>query len=319
MAASINATFGAYLLGVIMSAILYGVTMVQTWFYYLGYPADPWHIKTLVLAVFISDTIHQALITHSAYVYLVTDITAPTQLGSIVCCLIVEVLFNAITAFLVQCFLTMRVYRLSNKSIIATVSVLIVVTAQFVMSVIYVSKSISFTTFAQLETLKTLSSAINATTAVSDVMIAACLCFLLQKSRTGFRRSDNMINKLIIFSINTGLMTSLFAIASLVSISVRPDAFIYIAFYFCLGRMYCNSLLATLNARRIIRGDSTDDDMSMSLQGVTKKTTTQSVIGTTQRPMPNNISIKIDTTQELVRDEIHDEYSASSTEMKLPV
>ena len=55
--------------------------MVQTWFYYLGYPADPWHIKTLVcvlafirilclthfkvLAVFISDTIHQALITHS--------------------------------------------------------------------------------------------------------------------------------------------------------------------------------------------------------------------------------------------------------------
>ena len=47
--------------------------------------------------------------------------------------------------------------------------------------------------------------------------------------------------------------------------------------------VYCNSLLATLNARRIIRGDSTDDDMSMSLQGVTKKTTTQSVIGTTQR------------------------------------
>jgi len=87
--------------------------------------------------------------------------------------------------------------------------------------------------------------------------------------------------------------------------------------------VYCNSLLATLNARRIIRGESTDDDMSMSLQGVKK--TSQSVIGTTQRvsicnesniffqtehlyqPMPNNISIKIDTTQELVRDEIHDQ------------
>ena len=57
------------------------VTIVQTWFYYVGYPADPWHTKSLVhslafshvlcithfkvLAVFISDTIHQALITHS--------------------------------------------------------------------------------------------------------------------------------------------------------------------------------------------------------------------------------------------------------------
>ena len=89
--------------------------------------------------------------------------------------------------------------------------------------------------------------------------------------------------------------------------------------------VYCNSLLATLNARRIIRGESTDDDVSMSLQGITRKTTTQSVIGTTQRAsicdepdiffltkhlyqsMPNNISIKISTTQELVRDDIQDE------------
>ncbi|KIM52868.1 hypothetical protein SCLCIDRAFT_481666 [Scleroderma citrinum Foug A] len=234
--ASINATFGAYLLGVIMSAILYGVTIVQTWFYYVGYPADPWHTKSLVLAVFISDTIHQALITHSAYIYLVADIAAPTQLGSVVWSLVVEVLFNAITALLVQCFLTMRVYRLSNKSIIATASVLVVVIAQFVLSVTYVAKAIPLKTFVEIENLKILSSAVNVTTAVTDVMIAACLCFLLQKSRTGFRRSDNMINKLIMFSINTGLLTSLFAIASLISISVQPDAFIYIAFYFCLGR-----------------------------------------------------------------------------------
>ncbi|KIM59325.1 hypothetical protein SCLCIDRAFT_1217888 [Scleroderma citrinum Foug A] len=316
---SINATFGAYLLGVIISAILYGVTIMQTSFYYLGYPADPWHIKSLVLAVFISDTIHQALITHSAYVYLVTDIAAPTRLGNLVWSLVVEVLFNAITAFLVQCFLTMRVYRLSNRNIIATASVLVAIIVQFVLSVTYVVKAIPLKTFVDIEKLKILSSAINAATVVSDVMIAACLCFLLQKARTGFRRSNNMINKLIMFSLNTGLLTSLFAIASLISISVRPDAFIYISFYFCLGRMYCNSLLATLNARRVIRGESLDDDMSMSRQGVTKKTTTQSVIGTTQWPMTNNISIKIDTTQEFVRDGIQDEYSASSTEMKLPV
>ncbi|KAL4081991.1 hypothetical protein V8B97DRAFT_144516 [Scleroderma yunnanense] len=278
--AAVDATFGAYLLGVIISAILYGVTVVQTSYYYAGYPADPWHIKFLVLAVFISDTIHQALITHSAYIYLV------------------EVLFNAITAFLVQCFLTMRVYRLSNKNIIATLTVMTVVLAEFIMSLIYVSKAINFETFVQLAQLKALSSAINATTAASDVMIAGCLCYLLQKSRTGFRR-------LIIFSVNTGLLTSILAISSLITISVWPNAFIYISFYFCLGRMYCNSLLATLNARRIIRGDSTDDDVSMSLQGVKK--TTQSVIGTSQRPLPNNISIKIDTTQELVRDDVQDE------------
>ena len=90
--------------------------------------------------------------------------------------------------------------------------------------------------------------------------------------------------------------------------------------------VYCNSLLATLNARRIIQ-ENMDDVMSMSLQGATKKTTTQSVIGTTQwasicdepdfffpfltkhlyQPMANNISIRIDTTQQLVRDGIRDQ------------
>ncbi|KAG6333887.1 hypothetical protein ID866_5200 [Astraeus odoratus] len=306
--AAIDATFGAYLIGVIMSAVLYGVTVMQTWYYYAGYPTDPWHIKLLVAAVFLSDTMHQALITHSIYIYLVKDILAPAGLGDLVWSLLIEVLFNAVTALLVQSFLTMRVYRLSNKSIVATASVMTVVVTEFVLSIIYVSKAMTFETFADLTKLKTLSSAINATTAAADVMIAGCLCFLLQKSRTGFRRSDTMINKLIIFSINTGLLTSILAIASLISISVWPDAFIYIAFYFCLGRMYCNSLLATLNARRIIRGESTDD--SMSLQGVKK---------TNQSPMPNNISIKIDTTHELVRDDVQDEYSSTSAEMKTPV
>lgn len=304
--AVIDSTFGAYLIGVVISAVLYGVTCVQVWYYYVSYPTDPWHIKSLVFAVFASDTVHQALVTHSAYIYLVSDITNPAGLQDLVWSLIVEVLFNAITAFLVQCFLSMRVYRLSNKSIPVTVIVMSSVIAEFVLSITYVAKALPIQTFAGLLELKGISSAVNATTAASDVLIAGCVCFLLQKSRTGFRRSDTMINKLMLFSLNTGLLTGIFAVASLISISVWPDAFIYIAFYFCVGRLYCNSLLATLNARRIIRAASTDDDLSMSLQGARKTN-----LATSQRPVPNNISIKIDTTHELVRDDVRDEYSAS--------
>lgn len=309
--AVIDSTFGAYLIGVVISAILYGVTCVQVWYYYVSYPTDPWHIKSLVFAVFASDTVHQALVTHSAYIYLVSDITNPAGLQDLVWSLIVEVLFNAITAFLVQCFLSMRVYRLSNKSIPVTVIVMSSVIAEFVLSITYVAKALPIQTFAGLLELKGISSAVNATTAASDVLIAGCLCFLLQKSRTGFRRSDTMINKLMLFSLNTGLLTGIFAVASLISISVWPDAFIYIAFYFCVGRLYCNSLLATLNARRIIRAASTDDDLSMSLQGARKTN-----LATSQRPVPNNISIKIDTTHELVRDDVRDEQYSASGDMK---
>ena len=51
--------------------------------------------------------------------------------------------------------------------------------------------------FADSLKLKNLSLTVNALTAATDVVIAAILCFLLQKSRTGFRRSDTMITKLV--------------------------------------------------------------------------------------------------------------------------
>ncbi|KAF9247140.1 hypothetical protein BU15DRAFT_69979 [Melanogaster broomeanus] len=304
-------TFGAFLIGLVVSAVLYGVTCVQTYYYYTHYPKDPWYIKLLVGAALVSDTCHQALITHSAYTYLVTDFGNLVGITKLVWSLIVEVLFNGFTAFMVQSFLAMRVYRLSNKSYLATSSVMVLVIGEFVLLLIYVGKALPMDTFVELAELKVLSMSINAVAAAGDVLIAIFLCVLLQKSRTGFRKSDTMINKLILFSMNTGLLTSICAVASLVSISVWPNTFIYIMFYFCLGRLYCNSLLATLNARKGLRGDSQNDEMSLSLQGVKHKTN-QSMAGTSQNRLPNNISIKIDTTQEYMRDEY------SNSDLKSP-
>ena len=69
-----------------------------------------------------------------------------------------------------------------------------------------------------------------------DVAIAGSLIFLLQQSRTGFRRSDSIINRLILFSLNTGLLTSLDAVMSLITITVLPTTFIYIMFFVTVSR-----------------------------------------------------------------------------------
>jgi len=110
------------------------------------------------------------------------------------------------------------------------------------------------------------SISINVLAAAGDVLIAVVLCSMLQKSRTGFQESDTMINKLIIFTMNTGLLTSLCAVASFISILAAPNTFIYIAFFFNIGRFYSNTLMATLNARRGVRSTGSDDAMTVSLQ-----------------------------------------------------
>ncbi|KAG1753710.1 uncharacterized protein EDB91DRAFT_1242682 [Suillus paluster] len=300
---AVDDTFGAFLIGVVISATLYGVTFVQTWYYFSRYSSDPWYMKLLVGAILLSDTVHQALITHTVYTYLITDFDIPANLGKLVWSLSVEVLFNGFTGLLVQSFLTARVYRLSNKSIIATATVLSLVIAEFVIIVVYVAKAVRLTTFVEVPQLKPLSMCVNAVAAAGDVLIAGFLCVLLQRARTGFRRSDTMINKLILFTINTGLLTSICAVMSLISITMWPNSYIYMAFYFCLGRLYCNCLLATLNARKGLRRESQDEHMGLSLRGVQKSA--DSPIGPLRRGMPNDISIKIDTT----RDYVEDEYS----------
>lgn len=298
---TVDNTFGAFLIGVVVSATLYGVTCMQTWYYMSRYFSDPWYIKLLVSAIFLSDSVHQALITHTVYTYLVTDFGNVGDIEKLVWSLSVEVLFNGFTGFMVQSFLTMRIYQLSNKNMIATASVLSLVIAEFVTVIIYVAKAVQLTTFTQVPQIKALSMSVNAVAAAGDLLITVFLCTFLQRSRTGFHQSDTLINKLVLFSISTGLLTSVCAVMSLISITVWPDTFIYVAFYFCLGRLYCNSLLATLNARKGIRHDSCDNHMSLSLHGARRPL--NGPIGSSRMGMPNDLSIKIDTVQEYIEDE----------------
>lgn len=292
--------FGAFLIGVVVSAVLYGVTFMQTWYYFTRYSSDPWYNKFLVGAIFLSDSIHQALITHTVYTYLITDFGSVNDIEKLVWSLSIEVLFNGFTGFMVQSFFAKRVYHVSNNNVFATASVLCLVIAEFVIVIIYVAKAVKLTLFTQVPQLKPLSMSVNAVAAAGDVLITVFLCSFLQRSRTGFHQSDNLINRLMLFSINTGLLTSICAVMSLISIVAWPDTFIFVAFYFCLGRLYCNSLLATLNVRKTIRHDSSDEPMALSLHRARRPVDSPS--SSARMGMPNDISIKIDTA-EYIEDE----------------
>jgi len=141
----------------------------------------------------------------------------------------------------------------SNRNLFVTVPLVILIAAEFVSVVVYFAKAITMDTFVQLATLKALSMTVNVLAVAGDVLITVAFCVLLHRSRNSLRRSNTMINMLIAFSVQTGMLTSLCAIDSLISIAVSPNTFIYISFYFLLGRLYCNSLLATLNVRKAIR------------------------------------------------------------------
>ncbi|KAJ6617594.1 hypothetical protein B0H10DRAFT_2218530 [Mycena sp. CBHHK59/15] len=194
-----------------------------------------------------------------------------------------------------------------------TGAALLFVLSEFAMILVYVSNpqvssnfgffdnanlmnSIPWSNFSELPRVENLVIVVETLAASGDLFIAGVLCFILLRSRTGFSRSDTMIKKLVIFFINTGLLTSLFAIGSLVALTVAPTTFIYIVLFFCMGRLYSNSLLAILNARSIIRTGTdevlTSRDLPLSLQ----PRSTGSM-----RP-DANVTIRIETTHDTASD-----------------
>jgi len=250
---------GALFLGVVLSMALWGAGCVQMYYYYDTFNKDSLWLKLYVFGIWVLDTIHQGLIINSCYVYLVTQFFNPMFLGTLQPTLIDMVIVTGIICFAVQAFFILRIWRLSHKNIILTCTLSVLCFVPFVLTIVYFAKMYHFTNFIQLNAIFPISKSINVLSAVADVSIAATLIFLLQQSRTGFKSSETVINRLIMFSVNTGLFTSITAIASLITITVWPATFIYITFYLLVPRLYINSLYATLNARNSLRSGTTGD------------------------------------------------------------
>lgn len=247
---SLDVTMGALYIGVVLSMALWGAGSVQVYYYYNEYHKDRYTLKLLVFVVWLLDTVHQGLITQSCYAYLISNWGSPVHLATLEQTLIIMVLFTAMICLLVQSFFTLRIWRLSDRNILLTGFVYIWVVAQFISTMYYFSKAIHFNLFEQLLSIKSITRSINVINAVADAAIASALVFLLRRSRTGFRRSERIIVRLIHYSVGTGTITGIIAIVCLIMNLVLPLTFYYILFYLMTSRLYMNSLLATLNARK---------------------------------------------------------------------
>ncbi|KAI0643753.1 hypothetical protein C8Q79DRAFT_1002351 [Trametes meyenii] len=280
--AALDSTMGPLLIGVILAAMYY---------YFTRYPRDPWHIKLLVTVVWTTDSIHQALISHSVYWYLITEYGNPQALFMLTRSIIIEVLFNGFTGVFVQIFFAARIWKLSGGKLYLVIPVAILITGD-----------LHYHTFADLTQIKGLSISINVFAAAGDVVIATILCTILHFSRTGFSKSNTLINRLMVFAVNTGLLTSICACLSLITILSLPNTFIYITFFFLVGRLYCNSLMATLNARKSLR-EASGNDVSVSLRDMQPAASTNLTnISPYSQRRAEGITIRIDTTKDTKHD-----------------
>ncbi|CAK5271657.1 unnamed protein product [Mycena citricolor] len=87
-------------------------------------------------------------------------------------------------------------------------------------------------------------------TAFADLFITTFLVNFLWKHQTGFHtRTDSVADKIISFTVQTGLLTSFAAIADVTLFLIVPHTTLMFIWDFSLSKMYSICLLAALNAR----------------------------------------------------------------------
>lgn len=293
---ALDNTMGAMFIGVIVSGVLHGLCLMQAFIYFTSYKEDPWYIRWMVITTCTFDAIHLSFITHSLYHYLVSSYHDELELQKIVWTIIMEALLTGVNAGLVQTFYTYRVWKLSKCNYFLSGFILLLIVATTASGTAWVVLGMQARTYRELLKINPLTITINALSTAVDILIAVSLCYFLHSSRTGFKRSDTIITKLMVFVVNTGMLTTICAVSSLIALVVSPNTLIYATFYFCIGRFYTNSFLATLNARRSISGSTqaTENTSHMVMSIPT------SVLN--GRKAQQDIAIRIETTQEAVGD-----------------
>ncbi|EIW57869.1 uncharacterized protein TRAVEDRAFT_48895 [Trametes versicolor FP-101664 SS1] len=249
---NMETTFGAYLVCTCLGCIMFGLTTHQTYRYFRLYPTDMTALKVLVLTVLVLDITHTITSIHVCYFYLVTNYFHPERLLDGVWSIRLIILEMGVLILVCHLFFARRLFLLGNRNLIPVVIIGLLLLLEMGFCMAAVIESFLKVSFANFEKYPWLIWTILALAVAVDVVATSTLTYYLRQSRTGFKRTDSMVDILMVYGINTGLSTSVVTLAALISAIALPNSLIYTAIMVVGTKMYANSLLAVLNSRRSI-------------------------------------------------------------------
>ncbi|KAF8195632.1 hypothetical protein K438DRAFT_1826265 [Mycena galopus ATCC 62051] len=226
-----NPTIGALQIGVLVSYVIFGVTTTQTYIYYTRFPDDQWKLKAFVTFVWVCELAHAICIGHTVYTYTITDYGHPERLISRVpASLEAAIFFSGIIAAAVQSFFSYRIYVLGKSLYIPFVTWGLAI-FRFALSMVAFASGLRMVTVPSYETQwGWLAITLWSVSAANDVIIAGTMVFIFSRQRgSRTRRTAALVDKLIAWTIETGTITSVFGVVTLICYVTMTANFIWIA------------------------------------------------------------------------------------------
>ncbi|KAL9709578.1 hypothetical protein Ac2012v2_007317 [Leucoagaricus gongylophorus] len=201
-------TFGALLVGGLCATGLYGVTCLQMYNYLIQEYKDPAYLKWTIAFLWVLDTFDAILNGHFLYFYLVTNHSNPTVMLKVVWSVIIHVVATCFSNFIIRGLYARRVFALSDGNWRIIILIMAMSSLDLAVGFVITVKAFTIQDFLKLQSLSNLFYLSFASGTGSDVLLALSLCFYLWKCRTGFERTNNLIQALMAYTINTSLLVA---------------------------------------------------------------------------------------------------------------
>lgn len=261
----------AYLISFTASAPLWSVSIGQAVQYYRSGFDDPRGLKIFLFMCLLLNTLQIVSLAYNLYFHLITSRLPinypllPTAIRGIP-----SIILHYILAFMAQSFYALRVWFVSRKKCPLFAIIMVFSAIQLAGGLVTSIRA------AVLNVLTIVGSKfVLVTQGVSSIATILCDC-IITLSLVYFLKGPYFhpttrfaLHKVILYSINIGLITTIMSILPLVMLLTTPSTlFLWEPFFLPAGQIYINSVLVSLNARRSIR----DQMNSYALEGAVLNT-----------------------------------------------
>ncbi|KAI0730563.1 hypothetical protein C8Q76DRAFT_792718 [Earliella scabrosa] len=255
-------SIGPGYLGVIVSTLIYGITCTQS-FQYFRNPksrSDAWFVRLFVASIWLLDTVHQIMVTHAYYGYLVTNWGNLGGVVKLVWSLWAGLFVNCCVFMLIRCFFLWRIWILSHNRFIVT-TLALVAFSRLVTSLVYSGIISRHGLISEAEAApKTIGIGSMVLEVMTTVLYTSTLVFYLVRSRSGIAQSDSIMTRVITLVISTSMLSVFISIGQLVACIISTPTKLYLIFFeFILETVDANAALTSLNSREFLRGRCPSD------------------------------------------------------------
>ncbi|EMD37745.1 hypothetical protein CERSUDRAFT_83486 [Gelatoporia subvermispora B] len=253
----LRVSLAAILVGGLVSAALSGIVAMQTALYYRLFPRDPFMVKLRVGAMFLLDTLHTCMVCAASWQYLVESFGETNINDRVFWTVGVSIALTAITTVFVHLFFTYRLWKFSKGNYWITIPLGVMavgrVGSAFVTAIELIKTGYFSVFYEKYRWVFTIGLVLSL---VVDVSITIGLCAYLRKSRTGSGRLDHILDSVTLYTVENGMLTCITTVVSLIFWLAMPHVLIYLGLHFAISKLYANSFLASMNARKILRAQT---------------------------------------------------------------